>query len=234
MEQKIADYLDHAFAPYANAPGIEGTKEELLHDLRERFAELKREGHSDEAAYEATISSIGDVAELAEGQAGALSARKVNLSQRDLRGADLAGTDAHDGRFTASALRGANFSGARLAGSTFAGSDLRDVVFDGADLTGATLSGSALGGASFKGCTLTDTDFNTSDLRDVDFGGQTLSGAVFDKSGLRGTSFKGATLHNVSFRTTVKHTSFAGARMDKVTYAELKGGGANLDDVTII
>ncbi len=234
MHNDIATYMDTAFAPYSQQPGIQEIKQELLHDLQERYRDLKDQGLDDASAYEATISSIGDIAELVEGQAGVHSTRTVNLSQRDLRGADLSGTDAHDGRFKGSALKGARFNGANLRGSEFSGSDLTDVTFDGADLTNVTFRAVALGGATFSGCTLVDTNFSAADLRGVDFGGLALTGVVFDKAGLKNTSFASATLRNVSFKTTVKHAIFTGAHIDKITYAELQGMGAQLADVTII
>jgi hypothetical protein len=41
-------------------------------------------------------------------------------------------------------------------------------------------------------------------------------------------------LNNVTFHhSKVKHTIFDGATMDKITYALLKGVGANLTNVTV-
>ena len=57
-------------------------------------------------------------------------------------------------------------------------------------------------------------------------------------------SFKGATLKNVSFTppwsltkkyyNAIKTIKFDGASMDKLTYAALKGLGANVSNVTVI
>jgi len=71
-------------------------------------------------------------------------------------------------------------------------------------------------------------------LRGVSFEGLKITGANFDYAGLKGTSFKNAILINVSFKTDVKKTDFDGAKMDKLTYAVLKGYNANLSNVTIL
>ena len=77
--------------------------------------------------------------------------------------------------------------------------------------------------------------------------GQTFIGVKFDNAALNDASFKGATLKNVSFVAAatwhgwskkyyraIKTIRFDGATMDKLTYAALKGWGADLSKVTII
>jgi uncharacterized protein YjbI with pentapeptide repeats len=69
-------------------------------------------------------------------------------------------------------------------------------------------------------------------------------GVKFDGSTLNEVTFKGATLRNVSFRPAFALTNrnylafktirFDGARMDKLTYAALKGLGVDLSKVTVI
>lgn len=56
----------------------------------------------------------------------------------------------------------------------------------------------------------------------------------------KGVTFRGATLRDVSFRawsrkyrTAIRTVAFDGARMDKLTYAGLKGMGADLSNVTV-
>ncbi len=90
-------------------------------------------------------------------------------------------------------------------------------------------------------------DFKQSDLRGLCLDGQTFLGVKFDETALNEVSFKGATLKNVSFIATatwhtwtkkyysaIKTICFDGAKMDKLTYAALKGMGADLSKVTVI
>jgi hypothetical protein len=54
---------------------------------------------------------------------------------------------------------------------------------------------------------------------------------------LNGVTFRGATLRDVSFRAPnrkyLRMVAFDGARMDKLTYAGLKGMGADVSNVTV-
>ena len=97
----------------------------------------------------------------------------------------------------------------------------------------------------FENCIFDGVDFKYSDLRGLRFDGQTFIGVKFDKSALNDVSFKGATLKNVSFIVhrlpvsnkyyrAIKTICFDGATMDKLTYAALKGMGADLSKVTVI
>src|SRR6185437_15519515 len=72
--------------------------------------------------------------------------------------------------------------------------------------------------------------------------GQTFIGVKFDLPALKNVSFQGATLRNVSFRPggiwsmkrAIQSMHFGGALMDKLTYAALKGIGADVSQVTVL
>jgi hypothetical protein len=49
----------------------------------------------------------------------------------------------------------------------------------------------------------------------------------------KGVTSRGATLRDMSFRAAFRGVAFDGARMDKLTYAGLKGLGADLSNVTV-
>ena len=79
-------------------------------------------------------------------------------------------------------------------------------------------------------------DFHYSDLSGQRFDGQTFIGITFGLPALKDVSFQGATLKNVSFRPVgfwsqkraIQSIHFDGARMDKLTYAALKGVGVDV------
>jgi uncharacterized protein YjbI with pentapeptide repeats len=90
-------------------------------------------------------------------------------------------------------------------------------------------------------------DFNQCDLRGLCLDGQTFIGVKFDMAALNEVSFRGATFRNVSFVAAItwytwskkyyraiKTICFDDAKMDKLTYAMLKGMEADLSKVTII
>jgi uncharacterized protein YjbI with pentapeptide repeats len=97
--------------------------------------------------------------------------------------------------------------------------------------------------AVFEGCLFDGVDFKYTDLTGQCFDGQTFIGVKFDKAALTKVSFRDATFKNVSFQPgftltnkyyrMIKTICFDGATMDKLTYALLKGMGADLSKVTV-
>ncbi len=180
-----------------------------------------------------------------------------------LRGSDFTGADLTGSLFRDSDVREANFAGANLTDCDFSTLDLADANFREAILVHTNFSKAGLVGAQFIGVKLTDVnfhysdlrktafesctflgvDFHYSDLRGLRFDGQTFFGVTFDLPALKDASFQGATLKNVSFRPvglwssskrTIQSIHFDGAMMDKLTYAALKGIGADVSNVTVL
>jgi uncharacterized protein YjbI with pentapeptide repeats len=189
-------------------------------------------------------------------------AQKGKFHGSMLRGADFSGADLTGSSFSGSDVREVNFDRANLTDCTFSAIDLAGASFRESILVRANFKSSGLDGARFIGVKLTDVKFTTTDLRKtifenctfigVDFhysdlsgqrlDGQTFIGVSFDWPALKDVSFQGATLKNVSFRQTgiwslkraIQSVRFDGARMDKLTYAALKGIGADVSKVTIL
>ena len=188
--------------------------------------------------------------------------RKFNGSA--LQGSDFAGADLTGSSFTGSDIHESNFDGTNLTDCTLSANNLSDASFNKTILVRTVFSSSELTGAKFidaelidvkltrtdlrktifENCTFKGVDFKYSDMRGVCFDGQTFIGVKFDRAALNEATFNGATLRNVSFRPTFALTNkyyrtiqticFDGAMMDKLTYAELKGMGADLSKVTFI
>jgi uncharacterized protein YjbI with pentapeptide repeats len=179
-----------------------------------------------------------------------------------LRGSDFSGADLTGSSFYGSDVREANFDRANLTDCKFSSNDLADASLRESILVRTNFSTSGLDGAQFIGVKLTDVKFNYTDLRKtifesctflgVDFhysdlsgqrlDGQTFIGVTFDLPALKDVSFQGATLKNVSFRPVglwslkraIQSIHFDGAMMDKLTYAALKGIGADVSKVTVL
>jgi Pentapeptide repeats (9 copies) len=189
-------------------------------------------------------------------------AQKGNFKGSALRGSDFTGADLTGSSFWGSDVREANFDRANLTDCKFSSNDLADASFRESILVRTNFSTSGLDGAQFIGVKLTDVKFTTTDLRKtifesctflgVDFhysdlsgqrlDGQTFLGVRFDLPALKDVSFQGATLKNVSFRPVglwsmkraIQAMHFDGAMMDKLTYAALKGIGADVSKVTVL
>jgi len=179
-----------------------------------------------------------------------------------LRGSDFTGADLTGSSFRASDVREANFDRANLTDCNFSAIDLMGASFRESILVRTNFSTSGLDRAHFIGVKLTDVKFNSTDLRKtiferctflgVDFkysdlsgqrlNGQTFVGVTFDLPALKDVSFQGATLKQVSFRPVgiwslkraIQSMHFDGAMMDKLTYAALKGLGADVSKVTVL
>jgi uncharacterized protein YjbI with pentapeptide repeats len=281
MKNQLQNFVDQAFHPYGDFPAQADVKQELLSNLEEKYDDFIKASKTEREAYQLTVDSVGDIAEMMEhiphsATGPYVPAEPVQLSGMDLAGADLAGTALIKSKLNGSSLKDADFQNADLSGTNFRGSDLNGAHFDGANLTDSKIFASSLDGVTFKGtnltnaeikacslgktvfestnftgtkisvsdlkgaqftggCTLQSTNFNKSDLTGASFDGQTLTGVIFFAS-LKNATFNGAVLRGVSFhRDAAKHANFAGATMDKITYAVLKNRSkANLDGITLI
>jgi uncharacterized protein YjbI with pentapeptide repeats len=238
MNERLSQYLDGLFAAYEETSTVQDLKEELAHDVDEKYRDLREQGYDDDTAYRMTVDSIGDISEIMESISAKtkelLQLVRKNFSATDLSNADLKRVAVRDGKFNASDLHGADFSGSDLTNCSFKFSELRNVRFDRAILSGAKFLTSDLRNASFTGSILDNTSFRGAILSGVSFDHLSLVGTNFDHASLDRTSFRNATFRNVSFKTDVRKAIFEGAIMDGLTYNELKGRGANLTGVKVV
>jgi len=134
---------------------------------------------------------------------------RADLSDADLRRADLAGADFSRAslpraNLTGADLTGANFFDADLSGADLTGANLSDADLTEADLTGANLASANLVGAVFYGAHLfranlygahlSGADFSGADLREAKFPGAHLAGVNFSRANLADAVFYGADL----------------------------------------
>jgi uncharacterized protein YjbI with pentapeptide repeats len=167
-----------------------------------------------------------------------------SFASSDVRETIFDGADLTDCKFSTLDLTGASFNKTILVRTEFSKSELTGVRFIGIKLTDVSLIMSDLRKTVFENCTFNGVDFKYCDLRGLCLDGLTFTGVKFDRVTVNEATFKGATLRNVSFLPTfaltnkyyraIKTIRFDGARMDKLTYAGLKGMGADLSKVTIV
>ncbi|CAG1015559.1 Secreted effector protein PipB2 [Anaerolineales bacterium] len=144
----------------------------------------------------------------------------VNLSEADLRDADL---------------NFANLSGARLDGTNLSGANMIRADLSGANLTNADLSDAKLGGANLTGAKL-GADLSRANLMYADLGGANLSGAnlnyadlwhvILRKADLSGASLSDAKLSGADLSSAnllfvfLKNADLSDANLN---YADLSG-----------
>lgn len=238
MDESLSRFLDGLFARYEETAEVKVLKEELLHDLEERYADLQRQGYDEESAYNLTVGSIGDISEIMESIAAQtktlLQLPRKDFNAANLRDANFSGVAVQQSQFNAADLRDADFSGSDLSGSSFRMCELRDTCFAGANLSGAAFVWCELRDATFTSAILDQTRFERCEMRDTSFDYLTLNDTVFNHTSLRDATFRQAVLHHVTFKTNVQSTLFDGAAMDQFTYATLKSLGADLSGVTVL
>ncbi len=238
MSDKLRSHLDKIFGPYAGLDNIKELKEELYRDFLEKMNDLIKQGDDVESALDKTINSIGDISELVgevcDNTRNLQMHTGIDLSMSPLKNSDMKNVKVIEGKFNYTDLAGSDFNGSILRGCVFKCANLTDCSFDGADLTDTEFNKSDLRRSRFENAKIGNTSFNLSDLKDASFEGLKIMNANFDYAGLKKTNFKNTILINVSFKTDVKKTVFDGAMMDKLTYAMLKGFGADLSKVTIM
>jgi len=96
----------------------------------------------------------------------------VDLSDSNLRGSNLRGSDLSD-----SNLSGSDFSGSDLSDSNFSGSNFSDSNLSCSNLRGSDLRGSNLRGSNLRGSDFSDSNLSGSNLRGSDLSGSNLSNA---------------------------------------------------------
>ena len=231
---------------------------ESIGDIEQTVLEVANLSHSLERQVVINLSASN----LPKSDFAGVIAHKGNFKGSALRGSDFTGADLTGSSFRGSDVREANFDGANLTDCDFSALDLVNATFRKSILVRTNFSTSGLVGAQFIGVKLTDVkinstdlrkttfenctflgvDFHYSDLSGLRFDGQTFIGVTFDLPALKDVSFQGATLKNVSFRPVgiwsmkraIQSMHFDGAMMDKLTYASLKGLGADVSKVTIL
>jgi uncharacterized protein YjbI with pentapeptide repeats len=202
-----------------------------------------------------------DASDLRGADFAGVSAREGRFGASALRGSDFAGADLTGSRFKSSDMTETNFDGADLTdavmttaemkGSTFRRARLVRTDFSKSGLHGVRFADTALTDVAFRQtdlrrtvferCTFTGVDFTYSDLRGISFDGESFTGVKFDQAALEGLSLRGAILRDCSFRggwskkyyRSLRTVNFDGARMDKLTFAALKGFGVEPSNVTV-
>lgn len=135
----------------------------------------------------------------------------VNLSNTDLRGADLREAN----------LASVNFSQSNLRGATFSFANLQDADLYGANLQGADLNKACLQDASLQKANLQDVRFSNANLQNADLMGACLQNASLIHANLQDVCFVSANLQNAAlWRANLKGTNVRSANLHGILLSE--------------
>ncbi|MFE2267143.1 pentapeptide repeat-containing protein [Streptomyces griseosporeus] len=161
----------------------------------------------------------------------------------DLRGSNLSNADLRDADLDLSTLSGAflvkaDLRGADLFGADLQGALLTEAELSGADLRSAKMRGTRLPRADLHGSDLADVDLRSADLKGVDLSGSNLEGVDFTSKSagvsgahLTGANLTGANLKGANLKTVYKGLNgspLAGVILDDANFE-----GANLTDADL-
>jgi uncharacterized protein YjbI with pentapeptide repeats len=233
--------------------------DDAIHGGRETAPDAASPVHPTEASLLTNFSGSN----LSKTDFAGVTAHKRKFNASVLCGSDFSGADLTGTSFYACDMREANFDGTNLTDCTLSTNNLTDASFRRtilvrtefsksaldqtkfieADFVQAKLTKTDLRKTVFQNCSFDGVDFDASDMRGLCLNGLTFTHVKFHSTALNEATFDGASLINVSFRApfaitnkyyrSIKTIHFDGATMDKLTFASLKGMGADLSKVTI-
>ena len=139
---------------------------------------------------------------------------RANLSNADLRGANLSNADLFGANLRGANLSNANLRNANLRDADLRCANLRNANLFGANLRGANLSNADLFGANLRGANLFGANLSNADLRDADLRGANLSNAD-----LRGANLSNADLFGANLRgANLSNADLCGASIDQMMW----------------
>ena len=121
---------------------------------------------------------------------------RANLSNADLRGANLSNADLFGANLRCANLSNADLFGANLRGANLSNANLRNANLRDADLRCANLRNANLFGANLFGANLSNADLRDADLRGANLSNADLRGANLRNADLFGANLRGANLSN--------------------------------------
>jgi uncharacterized protein YjbI with pentapeptide repeats/DNA-binding XRE family transcriptional regulator len=157
-----------------------------------------------------------------------ITLRSNTIDSCDFSDADLSGSHIHS-----SSLINTNFAGCSLKGVVLSTSSIK-----GCDLTGADLSGAVVRLSTIQKCTMNTavwkgTSFYMSRFADTVLDGM-WADCSFENCDFSRVSFEHACFTNTFFKgSKLKRIHFVDCSADRLTYAFLKNGGAELSGISI-
>ncbi len=156
------------------------------------------------------------------------------LKGNNVDSCDFSGSNISNSRIQSSTLVNSSFTNASLKEAAFSSSQIKACDFSGADFTGATIKSSSFLKNAMAHAVWNGVAFYTTQFADIIFDG-TWKDCSFENCAFTRLTFQKATLTNTFFKgQNLKRIRFIECTADKLTYAFLKSGKADLTGVTLI
>jgi transcriptional regulator with XRE-family HTH domain len=157
------------------------------------------------------------------------------LNSNNVEGCDFSNSDISNSRIENSHLVNNIFKSCSLKETEFSRSYFEGCDFSSADLTGARFKSGEFANNTIVNAVWNHTSFIDSQIANVVFEG-TLEDCFFDHCAFNRVTFQNATLINTFFKNNKKlnRIKFIDCKVDKLTYAFLKNGKADLTGITLL
>lgn len=156
------------------------------------------------------------------------------LKGNQVKSCDFSGTGIGNSHIQNSHLAKNLFKDCSLKETEFSGSHISGCDFSGADFTGAVFKYSAFLKNTIANSVWNRTSFIGTQIADVSFDGK-LEDCYFENCVFTRVTFQNSTLINTFFKNrTLKLIRFIDCQADRMTYAFLKNGKANLSGITLL
>lgn len=157
------------------------------------------------------------------------------LNSNQIENCDFSNADFNCCNIQNSHLVKNDFRSCSLKESKFLASHLKDSDFTNADFTGASFNTSDFINCTIENAIWNRTEFRTAGFENIEFTGL-IENCSFEDCGYKKVKFKNATLINTFFKNNrkLKQAKFINCKVDKLTYAFLKNGKADLTGITLI
>jgi uncharacterized protein YjbI with pentapeptide repeats len=157
------------------------------------------------------------------------------LKGNNIDGCDFSDSDISNSQIQSSHLANDVFKNCSLRETEFSKSYVEGCDFSGADFTGVKFNYGGFGKNIIADTVWTRTSFIDSQIADVVFEG-TLEDCYFENCAFTRVTFQNSTLINTFFKNNkkLKQIKFVDCKTDKLTYAFLKNGKADLTGITLL
>lgn len=156
------------------------------------------------------------------------------LKRNNVDACDFSGSDFGNSHIQSSNIHMDVFKDCSLKGARFTGSNVYGCDFTGADLTGVAFASSGFEKNLVAHSIWNRTSFVETQLVDIVFNG-TVQDCSFENCACTRVTFLDATITNTFFKNiNLKKVQFVDCRVDRITYAFLKNGKADMSGITLL
>lgn len=156
------------------------------------------------------------------------------MKSNNVDGCDFSGSELSRSHFQNSNVTNNLFKECSLNETVFTGSHVRGCDFSSADFTAAVVKTSDFGKNTITAAVWNRTSFIASQLSNIVFEG-VLEDCSFENCAFSRVTFQGCTLINTFFKNkSLRRIRFVDCKADRMTYAFLKNGKADLSGITLL